>query len=62
LSITNAKVNPYLSHNRSSHDCCCNSAISTEASKARKGNMKTIMLILIALIGRFLRVLCRKSP
>jgi hypothetical protein len=59
LTITNAIVNPYLSHNWSPHDCHCHSAILMYASKARKSSVKTIMLILIALIGRFFGVLCR---
>jgi hypothetical protein len=52
--VTNTIVNPYLSHNRSPHDCHCHSVILMEALKARRGSMKTIMLILIALMGRFL--------
>jgi hypothetical protein len=54
MTITNTIMNAYLFHNRSPHDCHCHSTILMEASYARKGSMKTIMLILIALMGRFL--------
>ncbi len=55
LTITYTKVNPYLSNNRFPHKSQCHTTFLVELLKAKKGSMKTIMLILIAFLGWFLQ-------
>ncbi len=54
LTVTYAKVNPYLSNNAFPYDSQYHTTLFVDFLKARKGNTKTIMLILIALIKWFL--------